>query len=738
MRARCASSRAAAWLACCRECRGCRRLLVGLSRRPCCTAGTAGAALAADHGRVCAVPHLSHLLRHHEDVRDGGGAGQGGRACRAGRGSAAAAGSRGAVVFASLLALQLAAAAWLAASDPAPPWRRQPQEPRAGAALGQRRAGGGGGAGRAPLQRRGGPGAVVLPGLLPGGAGARAARLAPLPGRRGEWAGAGWAWLGRLERVAGSEACLCVAAACLEPPLLSFCCCLNGAAWWPALAQAAAAELAAWEQLAADQQSVAAQRRAHSYSREWEGEAARAAVNRPRYCRKCQAWKPPRAHHDSMSGRCVLRMDHYCMCAQGAVKGWLGDGRRCLARGWAGICPGAAALASGPPHSRAPALVQLGAELRGTAELQGGAGPAQGSRGGRAPAGRARHAGGARLAGRGSRLVCSGEQGVPPCLRPHAVLRALPLLRHAGLHGQVRKKTGPPGDVVRRTARARGTRCGHAPRQHGTGSPAPRPREPPRSTPARPPAPCSAALLVRPCIEVFGERYPSLGRLILTFMALVFSVAFRCAGWQMGGRLGCALLGWPGQAGSLQAAARVAVAMCRAAARRAALPAACPSRRAAAPAPLQPGAGGVCHHARPPGGHQQDDDRGVREAPHPVSGTPACVPLAGLPAGCPALRLPLDPPPDAAAADCHRSPSPAPPQPLALRPRRGPQPGGGVWAGAALLGAAAARARLAARAAGRGAGHAAAARRAAGRARRGVSGPARPPPSADCASLSDN
>ena len=46
----------------------------------------------------------------------------------------------------------------------------------------------------------------------------------------------------------------------------------------------------------------------------WEGEAgARACVARPRYCRKCAAWKPPRAHHDSMSGRCVLRMDHYCV-----------------------------------------------------------------------------------------------------------------------------------------------------------------------------------------------------------------------------------------------------------------------------------------------------------------------------------------------------------------------------------------------------------------------------------------
>ncbi|KAL3147976.1 hypothetical protein ABBQ38_014271 [Trebouxia sp. C0009 RCD-2024] len=34
---------------------------------------------------------------------------------------------------------------------------------------------------------------------------------------------------------------------------------------------------------------------------------------RPRFCKKCQAWKPPRTHHDSMSGTCVLKMDHYCI-----------------------------------------------------------------------------------------------------------------------------------------------------------------------------------------------------------------------------------------------------------------------------------------------------------------------------------------------------------------------------------------------------------------------------------------
>ncbi|PSC75247.1 putative S-acyltransferase 14 [Micractinium conductrix] len=70
-------------------------------------------------------------------------------------------------------------------------------------------------------------------------------------------------------------------------------------------AEAAAAELETWERLAADQTA----RRAYA----WDGEAGRAAVNRPRYCRKCSAWKPPRAHHDSMTGRCVLRMDHYCI-----------------------------------------------------------------------------------------------------------------------------------------------------------------------------------------------------------------------------------------------------------------------------------------------------------------------------------------------------------------------------------------------------------------------------------------
>lgn len=34
---------------------------------------------------------------------------------------------------------------------------------------------------------------------------------------------------------------------------------------------------------------------------------------RPRFCKRCQAWKPERAHHCSVSGRCVLKMDHWCI-----------------------------------------------------------------------------------------------------------------------------------------------------------------------------------------------------------------------------------------------------------------------------------------------------------------------------------------------------------------------------------------------------------------------------------------
>ena len=31
-----------------------------------------------------------------------------------------------------------------------------------------------------------------------------------------------------------------------------------------------------------------------------------------KYCRKCKAFKPPRAHHCSICGRCIVKMDHHC------------------------------------------------------------------------------------------------------------------------------------------------------------------------------------------------------------------------------------------------------------------------------------------------------------------------------------------------------------------------------------------------------------------------------------------
>ncbi|GLJ46560.1 hypothetical protein SUGI_0981180 [Cryptomeria japonica] len=35
--------------------------------------------------------------------------------------------------------------------------------------------------------------------------------------------------------------------------------------------------------------------------------------SRVRYCKKCNQWKPPRCHHCSVCGRCILKMDHHCI-----------------------------------------------------------------------------------------------------------------------------------------------------------------------------------------------------------------------------------------------------------------------------------------------------------------------------------------------------------------------------------------------------------------------------------------
>lgn len=51
-------------------------------------------------------------------------------------------------------------------------------------------------------------------------------------------------------------------------------------------------------------------------SSEWSTEARSLvdddALGKYRYCRKCQAYKPARAHHCKICGRCIPKMDHHC------------------------------------------------------------------------------------------------------------------------------------------------------------------------------------------------------------------------------------------------------------------------------------------------------------------------------------------------------------------------------------------------------------------------------------------
>lgn len=43
-----------------------------------------------------------------------------------------------------------------------------------------------------------------------------------------------------------------------------------------------------------------------------ENAEIRVGITGPRFCNKCDAYKPPRAHHCKHCGKCVLRMDHHC------------------------------------------------------------------------------------------------------------------------------------------------------------------------------------------------------------------------------------------------------------------------------------------------------------------------------------------------------------------------------------------------------------------------------------------
>ncbi|KAG9234111.1 DHHC palmitoyltransferase-domain-containing protein [Amylocarpus encephaloides] len=40
---------------------------------------------------------------------------------------------------------------------------------------------------------------------------------------------------------------------------------------------------------------------------------------KPKWCSHCANWKPDRAHHDSSSGRCIAKMDHFCPWVGGPV-----------------------------------------------------------------------------------------------------------------------------------------------------------------------------------------------------------------------------------------------------------------------------------------------------------------------------------------------------------------------------------------------------------------------------------
>lgn len=52
---------------------------------------------------------------------------------------------------------------------------------------------------------------------------------------------------------------------------------------------------------------------------DWEDLQAEGGWREKRTCLRCKSFKPPRAHHDSVTGRCILRLDHYCPWVNNAV-----------------------------------------------------------------------------------------------------------------------------------------------------------------------------------------------------------------------------------------------------------------------------------------------------------------------------------------------------------------------------------------------------------------------------------
>lgn len=46
---------------------------------------------------------------------------------------------------------------------------------------------------------------------------------------------------------------------------------------------------------------------------------AKGGWRKRRFCGRCKAFKPARAHHDSVTGRCVVKLDHYCPWVNNAV-----------------------------------------------------------------------------------------------------------------------------------------------------------------------------------------------------------------------------------------------------------------------------------------------------------------------------------------------------------------------------------------------------------------------------------